>query len=507
MDEELRQELLAAVKSLEDVPEQAKDWHPGSDKQVLNLVHPSLWPLIYGKTRAFGDGERIGVADCLGSCGLGQVIAAPENVQHFDAVRGQRGLDISRNRFVTPYGRCLSSKFQWLPTDVAIDNGGHAKIESYINNLHPVENKGLYTVVERFIELALPAWDLIYRWPDTFDFQRLKADSVKPVCTTLGICQYVCDPGNRPTTDGDAPRSDADEDGDFPDRDALDDAWFVSTHPLRIPDAALDADGEPGCGERKHFSLAAEDVRLSDFFNRGPERGLYGPSRIQVIVKLANIHLTPEKPTYNGGSWHIEGQMNEHICATALYYYDNENITESRLMFRTTANREDLRNEIAYDDTHYFFLDRMFALRDGGGWMLDGASTTQDIGSVLTKQGRAVFFPNTYQHKVQPFSLADKSKPGHRKVLALFLVDPAIPIISTANVPPQQRHWWPGEKHLRSSGRVPPEVGDMILENADYVMGRREAEEMRRELMAERGMMQQDSIDWLQKGDFSFCEH
>lgn len=27
---------------------------------------------------------------------------------------------------------------------------------------------------------------------------------------------------------------------------------------------------------------------------------------MQVIVKLANIHLTPEKPTYNGGSWHVE---------------------------------------------------------------------------------------------------------------------------------------------------------------------------------------------------------
>ena len=28
---------------------------------------------------------------------------------------------------------------------------------------------------------------------------------------------------------------------------------------------------------------------------------------LQVIVKLANIHLTPEKPNYDGGSWHIEG--------------------------------------------------------------------------------------------------------------------------------------------------------------------------------------------------------
>lgn len=57
--------------------------------------------------------------------------------------------------------------------------------------------------------------------------------------------------------------------------------------------------------------------------------------RLQMI---ANIHLTPEKPTYDGVSWHIEGQLNEKMflslaprgggssltvfsCATALYYF------------------------------------------------------------------------------------------------------------------------------------------------------------------------------------------
>lgn len=35
----------------------------------------------------------------------------------------------------------------------------------------------------------------------------------------------------------------------------------------------------------------------------------FGAHGLQIIVKLANIHLTPEKPTYSGGSWHVEGQM------------------------------------------------------------------------------------------------------------------------------------------------------------------------------------------------------
>lgn len=35
----------------------------------------------------------------------------------------------------------------------------------------------------------------------------------------------------------------------------------------------------------------------------------YSKRGLQVIVKLANIELTPEQPEYPGGSWHVEGQL------------------------------------------------------------------------------------------------------------------------------------------------------------------------------------------------------
>ena len=41
----------------------------------------------------------------------------------------------------------------------------------------------------------------------------------------------------------------------------------------------------------------------------------YAKSGLQIIVKLANIHLTPEDPSYEGGSWHVEGQL------VSLYIY------------------------------------------------------------------------------------------------------------------------------------------------------------------------------------------
>ena len=52
----LAESLRSNVRVLEDVPEQLKDWHPGSDQKVLDLLHPTLFPLIYGKSRALAYG-------------------------------------------------------------------------------------------------------------------------------------------------------------------------------------------------------------------------------------------------------------------------------------------------------------------------------------------------------------------------------------------------------------------------------------------------------------------
>lgn len=54
--------------------------------------------------------------------------------------------------------------------------------------------------------------------------------------------------------------------------------------------------------EPNDFSEPLEDLSTGDEFTRG-KNGL------QIIVKLANIELTPEKPEYAGGTWHVEGQL------------------------------------------------------------------------------------------------------------------------------------------------------------------------------------------------------
>lgn len=473
LDEDLVSALKAAVAPLEDVPDDRKDWHPRSDNKVLDLVHPSLWPLVYGRSRVLTD-RRLDLTNALSHCGTGTIIPAQDYKRTF--VHGGHPES------------SLSLKFQWLPCDVLLTDG-RPKINSYINNLHPVDHAPLYPIIERFIEKALPAWDLVYRWPEEFDLQRLTCNDVYPECGDAEACERSdCYPENRPLEEGEPPRE---EDESLEDayegslRQKLDFEWYHRTHKLKIEDPDTDAG---------YFKVQPSDVKTGGFFEDA--------SRIQVIVKLANIHLTPDKPTYDGGTWHVEGQLNEHIVGTALFYYDSDNITDCHLDFRTVADREELSLELSYMQGDEHNISRAFAIDPSG-------DAIQDIGSVLTRPGRALFFPNLYQHHVSPFSLADPTRPGHRKILALFLVDPAIPIVSTANVPPQQYHWWARETRLGNGrlGPLPPEVKNMVLDQSDWPIEEKEAKQTRENLMDERTVLVQESEDDLRLNTFSFCEH
>lgn len=72
--------------------------------------------------------------------------------------------------------------------------------------------------------------------------------------------------------------------------------------------------------------------------------------RLQVIVKIGSVELTPENPEFPDGNWHrggssihsrkrhttmmSKGMANEKIVATAIFYFDSENIEYDSLWFR-----------------------------------------------------------------------------------------------------------------------------------------------------------------------------
>lgn len=126
--------------------------------------------------------------------------------------------------------------------------------------------------------------------------------------------------------------------------------------------------------------------------------------------------------------------QNEHICASSVYFYSVSNITPTRLGFRQFVDTEAV-NELEYEDGHHRFLKDVYGCQNGAAGM-------QNMGTIEVKEGRLVTFPNIIQQQLQPFQLADKTRKGHLKILTLFLVDPNVRIISTANVPCQQMEWW-----------------------------------------------------------------
>jgi len=121
VSQELKEALQAAVKKFEAaIPEKSKDWHPGSDGKVLDLVHPSLYPLVYGRTRILSDGSTTTLNDCIERCGQGEITEIPpENEMSEERERERYGRRNHANNV-------FSAKFQWLPCEVDV-SGENAK--------------------------------------------------------------------------------------------------------------------------------------------------------------------------------------------------------------------------------------------------------------------------------------------------------------------------------------------------------------------------------------------
>ena len=242
----MREKLLAAVAPLENVPDSEKDWHPGSNGLVLDLVHPSLYPIVYGRT----------VGKNLNST-TAEVLVAPE-------------LRDGDSKFT-------SERFQWLPSDFAVDHDGGVTLTSpYINNIHPTQCKELYSVIPEVLRCALPM------------FERVLSDAIRPLLPMRIVTSGGVGWGGEETADciweGDIPCANSSSEEEYADDR---DAWLEKRKFKHItPDAREKYDGD----------LEIMNDRIS----------LKGRT-LQVITKLANIVLTPEKPDYPGGRWHVEG--------------------------------------------------------------------------------------------------------------------------------------------------------------------------------------------------------
>jgi hypothetical protein len=119
INDKLKHKFVSEVKELESVPENQKDWHPESNYQVLDLVHPSLYCCVFGTTK------------CTTS-----------KINSRSAVECMQRAMLSGSQLVDNPHRG-SAQYQWIPSDFTVASDGAVDIRSYINNLHPLKHREL----------------------------------------------------------------------------------------------------------------------------------------------------------------------------------------------------------------------------------------------------------------------------------------------------------------------------------------------------------------------------
>jgi hypothetical protein len=122
-----------------------------------------------------------------------------------------------------------------------------------------------------------------------------------------------------------------------------------------------------------------------------------------------------------------------------------------------------------------------FEVREVGGERAFGGQAP--LGSITTKQGLCLFFPNCFQHKIGPMKLIDPTKPGVRKILVFFLVD-----------------------YRKGAKDRIPSTSDITNQRHDGTMTLLEAKGFRELLMHERKFLVKDEDAFFERM-FSLCEH
>jgi hypothetical protein len=219
--------LKDGVAKIEDVPDNEKDWHPRSDGLVLDLVHPSLYCLVYGRTKSIS-ARKSNKLDAIN----------PPQPEHC-------GLQYCA-------WWAMSDKFAWIPTDflIALD-GSYAKAKGYINNLQ--KHSEMYPVVE----------ELVARFVSLFD--RVLTDSHPDNGKTANFLRIT---GTYAIAEGL---------GDEP-------GYYGPEH---------EEEAWRAYNERRKAFIRPPTVNGSytqDISRRKTTYSLFGRT-VQIIVKLANIHL------------------------------------------------------------------------------------------------------------------------------------------------------------------------------------------------------------------------
>ncbi len=397
---------------------------PSRADGVSDVVNPFLYPFSWEHTRTLHFETPLKLSDCITRSGEGQLARQP--------AEGDCPVE-ERSRYRNDMA--FSRRFQYLPFEITFgDRGeGGSIITSYINNVHPIKHRAFYNALETFIDKTIPLFNRT--------IMGLKAPSYE------NVRLHVADLGREPMIKKDV------DDFSPPEQRAISD--FVNA-------------------QGRYHDWLFVDLK-KEFWNIG----------LQFVLHIQEMNLTPSRPRFEGEEWHVQGQRNERICATATYVYSSGNTTPASLSFRRRVHVEEASLAKGY------IQEPPFAPEIYGAE--SGDPVIQYMGAIELREGRVVTYPNIFQTRLLPFELKDPGKPGRVKLLTMHLIDPNRRMMSTAMVPPQRKDWWSDEIRRQNARiyRLPIEVWERIVDMVEgYPICMDEAEKIRREFKVERAEFQ-----------------
>ncbi|KAJ3118951.1 hypothetical protein HDU96_005188 [Phlyctochytrium bullatum] len=488
VEEELVEELARDLSTAEQEALHSQRWHPGSENITLDIFHPSNYCMAYGKTR---------IAETPHALFGDKTFTFPKEVYSISAAED--------DNFFPPDDwdskQDVSESFQWLPSEFEVADNGKITIRSYINNLHPRRHKEAYHTIAKVFGKMVPMFEMAlgtlerlsphritfneYLNPDIDELIQSWCEKLEELETRDERVEFVKTiPIDRPVDDVDWDALTFDEEFDL-ESFLYSHGWYTDEYEEPCPLRPFTLPFPP-------FESFKEEMKEQLENRLMPLRG----RQLQVIVKAASIHLTPENPRYPGGGWHLEGTENECIAATGILYYSVSNIKDARVEFREVYGIQHMNSFQSYllGD-----VKRVF------GAVAHESINVQSCGHAeASRTGRVLVFPNSNQHRVPPFELEDPTKPGHRKMLVFFLVHPDTRVPSTLNVPPQQMEWGLEELQRVLPKKMPTDCLQMVL---SYLGLRSDAEDKKlaKQVMEDRTGNSVTGNSYVYK--ISLCEH
>ena len=289
-DSDLHTKCQPAFAELEKLARLHKDsLFSGTEPRTkfgLNVLNPSLFPLVFGRSKILPTGT-VPLADCTRYCGKGTVIPA--------ATFQSKTIDTWRHDWALKRGHIYSKKYQWLPSEVCFDSEGSPRLVSYINNVHPVHNFGVYAAIEELIKKAIPMWNYSLT-------ALLKQSSVG----RLGQ-RFQRKKLNKEESEAKSKFVNA-QMPDFLESLLEDDAFMFdedTTSELVPPEP-----GDFDVSKLPYYMKGTPEEPASSSGGKKAERVVNlqkDYKGLQVVVKAVNIILTPENPVYDGDMLHVEG--------------------------------------------------------------------------------------------------------------------------------------------------------------------------------------------------------